>query len=84
MLSPINALSKVSDEVRQKIDDATNILGKAARHCNGWGILADVSETRSRVSQALHDLKAADELLRRTSWPSDAEYDALEREHNRR
>jgi hypothetical protein len=84
MSSRINALGKVSDEVRQKIDDATNVLGKAARHCNGWGILADVSETRGRISQALHDLRSADELLRGTSWPTEAEYAALEREHNRR
>lgn len=84
MSSRINVLNKVSDEVRDKIDAATDVLGKAARHSNGWGILADVAETKSRIAEALRDLMAADNLLRGTSWPTDAEYEALEREHNRR
>lgn len=77
----INQLNKTTDEISAAVAEVQRLVG-CDLWCNGFGILADPSQVRSKLTDAHAKLGRALKLLRETRWPSDAEYDALEREHN--
>jgi hypothetical protein len=77
----INQLSKRTDEIVAAVGEAQKLVGVDLL-CNGFGILADPTSVRLDLAAAHAKLGEALRLLRETDWPSDADYDALEREHN--
>lgn len=83
-MSRLNALSAKTDSILDALNAAQDALGGAGRHCNGWGVMHDVASTRGRVVAAIDHLLHAKSLIDTTTWPTDAEYETLEREHNRR
>jgi hypothetical protein len=85
-MTSINELSKRTDAILEAAQEAARILRRFEGRCvNGWGILSDPSLRYSDLYDAKKKIDAAIELHVKTKWPySDADYERLEVEHNRR
>lgn len=86
MKHTINELSKRTDAICEAAGDAARILGRFEGRCvNGWGILSDPNLRYSDLYDAKQKIDAALKLHTETLWPrTDADYEQLERQHNRR
>lgn len=83
MTHTLNDLSKRSDQISDAVAQAYGYVGRDL-WTNGFGILADPSSVRSNLLMARQKIDAALKTLADTSWPSDADYDAIEEAHNHR
>ncbi len=83
-MSRLNDLSSRTESILEALNAAQDAIGGAGRHCNGWGILHDVGNTRGRIADAIARLSRAQQIIDTTSWPTNSEYEAFELEHNRR
>jgi len=82
----INDLSKRTDAICEAAGDAARVLQRFEGRClNGWGILSDPSLRYADLHEAKQKIDAAIKLFTETAWPrTDADYESLERAHNRR
>lgn len=77
----LNQFKARTDKVIDAVAEAQKLAG-CDLWCNGFGILADPNRVRLDLAAAHAKLGDALKLMRETEWPSDAEYDTLERENN--
>lgn len=81
-MSTLNDLCKRTDAVVDAVTEASRFVGRDI-WTNGYGILADHSSVRSNLVEARNRIEAALKAINEAPWPRDADYDALEAEHNR-
>lgn len=82
-MSTLNQLNKRTDDILDAVAEAQRLIGRDL-WCNGYGIFADPNKVRLDLAAAHAKIGEALKVLRETQWPNDADYDALEREHNTR
>jgi hypothetical protein len=85
MKHSINELSKRTDAICKATSEAARILRRFEGRCiNGWGILSDPNLRYSDLHDAKQKIDAAIKLYTETTWPrNNADYETLERSHNR-
>jgi hypothetical protein len=80
-MSNITKAAHATDQIQDHVGIAIDRLqsGFNGRIVNGYGIYADPSMRRSDLVEVQKAIETALSIMRSTQWPSNAEYDALDR-----
>jgi hypothetical protein len=73
----IAAADAATTKVIDHAINASELLGRSITY-NGFGIIADVSSTRSRLYDAKEQIEKALAAMNATDWPTSQELDYLE------
>ena len=82
-LEKVRAAAAATQRVQDRAGKALQVLTESfsGRGVNGWGAYSDPGATRDALRVAAAVIQQALDELDRTAWPSNAEYDRAQEEH---